>query len=178
MKKTLDTFLFEARNTLHSTHTLKDGRTLKVYHDGDGIFKAYVGNNLAGALMVDYPQKREDGSKYLQVFNTEVKEPFRRLGVATHMYDAAEAVHGPLEPSKAQSDDAFAFWSKRRPEAYGGPDNDLRFHPKAASLVGKEVTHPEYGKGHIKKVLSTGVFVEKPNGNTYTLSRSKIGHLL
>jgi hypothetical protein len=178
MKKTLDTFLFEARNTLHSTHTLKDGRTLKVYHNGSGIFKAFVGNNLAGALMVDYPQKREDGSKFLQVFNTEVKEPFRRLGVATHMYDAAEAVHGPLEPSEAQSDDAFAFWSKRRPEAYGGPDKDLRFHPKAASLVGQTVHHPEYGSGKIGKVHSRGVHVEKPNGNTYWLRRNEIRHLL
>jgi len=47
-----------------------------------------------------------------------VKEPFRRMGVATALYDAAEdlasKIGAKLVPSDLLSDDAKAFWAARQ----------------------------------------------------------------
>ena len=77
----------------------------------DSMFTAYAGRRIVGRLIVDRY------AKPLAVFKVAVDEPFRRKGVGTALYRAAEEAYGPLTPSGTYSDDAFKFWSSYRPDA-------------------------------------------------------------
>lgn len=122
----------------------------------DNIFTAYKGRAKAGHLMVDRY------TRPLEVFKVAVKPEFQRQGVATALYQAAEAAFGPLHPSSAQTDDAFGFWMHYRPSAI--PADDLRRH--RARLLGRQVTG-KYGTGTIISVGAKAVIAQKDNGNTF-----------
>lgn len=109
------------------------------------MFTAYVGRKVAGKLIVDRY------AKPLAVFKVVVNEPFRRQGVGTALYRAAEEAFGKLVPSGTYSDDAFHFWNKYRPETV---KDDLRQHRDI--LIGQKVS--ERGMtGTVKDVSKEGV---------------------
>ena len=122
----------------------------KIRFDQEHTFIAYVPitNKKLGWLIVGY--KNEDGSR--SVFNVAVDPVFRRQGIATSLYKAAEQEFGKLTPSSAQSDNAFDFWKTYRPEAVKNK-TDLR--PLKDQLIGKKFDHPRLGPIEIIKVDRT-----------------------
>lgn len=96
------------------------------------------------------------------IMNTEVREKYRRRGIATAMYSAIEQATGKrLEPAVSLSDDAFELWKSFRPEAVAG---DLR-HIKDR-LVGRKVVKRGLA-GKIKDASGRGatmVYDDHPQG--------------
>jgi len=110
---------------------------IQVKDMGDDVYRAYVGRNLAGQLALHSRGWDERGRR--MSYKTFVKPEFRRRGVATAMYRAAESnLEEPLYPSGTLSDEGFKFWLGFRPDAL--PAKDLRRIQK--DLVGKRVTSP------------------------------------
>lgn len=134
----------------------------------DTVFSAYIKGRVAGHLIVDqYSSPRS-------VYKSEVKPEYRRMGVATALYRAAEAVWGEMVPSKtALSDDAFGFWNAYRPGVF--PQHNLRHHRN--ELIGKQIVDPRYGPGIIKSVGDSGVIAEMPDGRTF-FTRDNLQRLL
>ena len=119
----------------------------KIRFDQEHTFIAYVPitNKKLGWLIVGY--KNEDGSR--SVFNVAVDPVFRRQGIATSLYKAAEQEFGKLTPSTAQSDNAFDFWKTYRPEAV---QNKTDLRPLKDQLIGKKFDHPRLGPMEIIEV--------------------------
>lgn len=119
----------------------------KFYFDQEHTFIAYdpKTNSKVGWLIVGY--KNEDGSR--SVFNVAVDPVFRRQGIATSLYKAAEQEFGKLTPSTAQSDNAFDFWKTYRPEAV---QNKTDLRPLKDQLIGKKFDHPRLGPMEIIEV--------------------------
>lgn len=103
-----------------------DINDVTIQHDGRGAFDALWNGEKIGDLVV----ASTGGDFDYHVSGVEVLPPFRRRGVATLLYDAAEAwLDGRgdnLVPSSADelSDDAFHFWYRR------APWGDIRFDPR------------------------------------------------
>lgn len=96
-------------------------------------FTAYIKGRVAGRLIVDqYKTPKE-------VFKVATNPQYRRMGVATALYNAAITVYPDLTPSSVRSDDAVAFWSKFRP---GSMKKDLRSYKQY--LLGKHVKTNRY----------------------------------
>ncbi len=121
-----------------------EAQSIRIKQD-DTMFTAYIKGRVAGKLIVDRY------AKPLAVFKVVTNEPYRRMGVATAMYNAAEAAFGPLVPSGVTSDEALGFWNKRRP---GSMDSDLRLYK--SYLLGKEVSDMKR-TGIVRDVGSKGV---------------------
>jgi hypothetical protein len=69
-----------------------------------------AGNYLGGAATFAASEKS------VMCDTIDVPEDHRRKGIATYLYDLAEAVFGvAAEPSSLLSDDAKKFWAKRMP---------------------------------------------------------------
>ncbi len=140
----------------------------KVRGTPDGMYKAYdKKGRLAGALIVDVHQKPKE------VFNVNVKEPFRRQGVATALYRAAEKDHGELSTSGALSDLGFAFRKGYRPESV---KNDLRIH--SDKLIGQPVKST-YGEGKITS-LGPRAAIATTNGaeSTWPVPKAELQRLI
>jgi hypothetical protein len=125
-------------------HELKfqDQTPLKVtiwVNKNDRQIDAKVGNKLVGRMLV---------TKNQDVFKVVVDDPFKRLGIGTLMYRAAEENFGQLKPSGVVSDEGFAFWNKYRPGVF--PKENLRHY--ASQLIGKLINHSKYGPCKIKSV--------------------------
>ena len=120
----------------------------KFYFDQEHTFIAYDRrtNSKVGWLIVGY--KNEDGSR--SVHNVAVDPVFRRQGIATSLFKAAEQEFGELTPTKiALSDNAFDFWKNYRPEAV---QNRTDLRPLKDQLLGKKFDHPRLGPMEIIEV--------------------------
>lgn len=74
---------------------------------------ARVGSRIVGKAFA-----WEDSRGEFVIMNVEVREQYRRRGVATAMYRAIEEAAGRLlKPAVSLSDDGFEFWKRYRPEA-------------------------------------------------------------
>jgi len=141
---------------------------LKIKERAGDIYTAYHKGKKVG-----HAQTWDEGGKF-SIYKSATHEDYRKRGVMTALYKHIESTTGKqLHPSSSLSDDAHGFWSKYRPEAV---KDDLRNHRE--KLMGKEVEHPRHGKGVIDTVVAGGVGVKMPNGNTYTLHKNKVNHLL
>jgi Acetyltransferase (GNAT) family len=126
-----------------------------VTSNGMGQIDAYVGNTLAGRLILS----KEGDDQHNSVFNVEVKPQFRGRGIATQMYQQAEKELGSqLRPSTALSDDGYAFWHHYRPEAVA---SDLRGIKD--KLMGQRVTS-SYGSGTINSVGRGAAIAKSDDG--------------
>lgn len=124
----------------------------KFYFDQEHTFIAIdpKTNRKLGYLIVGY--KNEDGSR--SVHKVAVDPEFRRQGIATTLFKAAEQEFGELTPTKiALSDNAFDFWKTYRPEAV---QNRTDLRPFKDQLLGKKFDHPRLGPIEIIKVDRTG----------------------
>ena len=81
--------------------------TIDIVWDGNFIVMAYIDGKLAGKA--EFANDDEHGGFY--AIDTGVKPEYRRMGVATAMYDSAmEHFDGEVVPSHYQTPDAKAFW--------------------------------------------------------------------
>ena len=144
----------------------------KIRFDQEHTFIAYVPitNKTLGRLIVGY--KNEDGSR--SVFDVTVDPVFRRQGIATSLYKAAEQEFGKLTPSTAQSDNAFDFWKTYRPEAVKNK-TDLR--PFKDQLIGKKFDHPRLGPMEIIEVnihTATGLIKNRERHTEIFLNKNDL----
>lgn len=96
----------------------------------------------AGKRVVGGASAWEDSRGEFVILKAEVKEPYRRRGIATAMYKAIEEATGKqLVPAVALSDDAFEFWKSFRPDAVA---KDLR-HRKQELLGVKALKYGRLG---------------------------------
>jgi nicotinamide mononucleotide adenylyltransferase len=145
-----------------------------------------TGNKIQGPLKITYKTPREGmytahhkGKRIaaavtwndlkhgkFSIYKSETHPDYRRMGVMRGLYDYIEKTTGKeLHPSSTLSNDGYEFWAKYRPEAV---KDDLRRYKD--KLIGKEVTHPTYGKGIISKVGSGITIAKKENGNTFPVT--------
>ena len=111
-----------------------------------------------GSKVVGKAYAWNDSKGDFVIMNTEVREKYRRRGIASAMYKAIEDATGKqLTPAVSLSDDAFEMWKKFRPEAVA---KDLR-HWKD-QLIGARVEH----RGNAGKII-------KANGGTATMELDK-----
>ena len=110
------------------------------------VFKAYLDGIKVGWLELNHKDKETGKTSVWKVF---VDPSFRRRGIATALYDAAEKKFGELTPSTALHDAGFDFWKNRKPKSIENQD-DLR--PLKSLLIGKEIIHPKKGNLEIVNV--------------------------
>lgn len=101
-----------------ATKTLKDGRSIIVQayeemsedHDEERVFinvYAQLDGKTIGSMLFDNEDQHVRG--------VSVNEKFRRLGVATALYDYLDGIMGyPIRPSQYLEPDGEAFWANRR----------------------------------------------------------------
>lgn len=106
---------------------------------------AKIGNKIVGKLIL-YRKQGLHGKN--EIYKVAVDEPYKRSGIGTLMYKAAESEFGEIAPSAALSDEAFEFWKKYRPEVFS--KDDLRLYKD--KIIGKFVEHPKFGKLQIQSV--------------------------
>lgn len=80
--------------------------------------KGSTATAMVGSRLVGRAYAWEDSRGKFVIMNTEVREKYRRRGIARAMYEAIERETGKqLTPAVSLSDDAFEFWKSFRPEA-------------------------------------------------------------
>jgi GNAT superfamily N-acetyltransferase len=79
--------------------------------EGNFIVNAYINGEFAGSA--EFASDDPDGEYDFYAIDTSVVPKYRRMGVATAMYNAAEEKFGEIIPSEHQTDDARAFWRSR-----------------------------------------------------------------
>jgi ribosomal protein S18 acetylase RimI-like enzyme len=84
---------------------------IEIRWDGNFSVHAYINNQHAGT--VEFASDDPDGNGGFYAIDASVAPEFRRMGVATAMYDSAEERLGELIPSEHQTADAKAFWKAR-----------------------------------------------------------------
>jgi ribosomal protein S18 acetylase RimI-like enzyme len=85
----------------------KDRPKIDIEWEGNFIVKAYINGAFAG--IAEFANDDDHGGFY--AIDTSVKPEYRRMGVATAMYDSAmEHFDGGIVPSHFQTADAKAFW--------------------------------------------------------------------
>ena len=79
---------------------------------------------MVGKKIVGQATAWNDSRDVFVIMNTEVREQYRKRGIAREMYQAIEDATGKqLSPAVSLSDDGFEFWKRFRPEAVS---RDLR----------------------------------------------------
>lgn len=146
----------------------KERADVRIESPHKGFFNAYVGKKRVGAL-ASWLDSKDD----FVVMEVAVSAPFRRRGVATALYRAAEEQAGKqLIPAVSLSDDGFAFWKSYRPAAVA---NDLRHRPE---LIGRRA-HKDGREGVITKASGGGATLTYPDGmHSYILRRDLDAALL
>lgn len=79
--------------------------------DGNFVVNAYIDGKQVGSA--EFASDDPEGESDFYALSVGVKPEYRRMGVATAMYDAAEERFGEIIPSEHQTDDARAFWQSR-----------------------------------------------------------------
>lgn len=82
---------------------------IDVRWDGNFAVKAYVDGKFAGSA--EFASDDPEGRYGFYAVDVGVLPQYRRMGVATAMYDAATERFGEIIPSEHQTDDARAFWN-------------------------------------------------------------------
>ena len=118
-----------------------------------------------GSRVVGKAHAWMDSRDKFVIMNTEVREKYRRRGIASAMYRAIEEASGrQLTPAVSLSDDAFELWKSFRPEAVA---QDLR-HWKD-QIIGARVLY-RGDSGRIVKADGGTAIMEfdqpKENGST------------
>lgn len=144
-------------------HILRIHVDFKIHYDQDMEFKAYdtKTNQILGWLIVGYG-KREG---LHTIYKVAVDPSFRRQGIATALYKAAEEKFGQLMPSSTQSDNAFDFWKTYRPEAV---KDEIDLRPFKDQLIGKKFDHPTKGPIEIIRAHRSGATGVIKNRERYT----------
>jgi ribosomal protein S18 acetylase RimI-like enzyme len=97
----------------------------------------------AGKKVVGQATAWEDSRGEFVILNTEVRDGYRRQGIARQMYSLIEETAGKqLTPAISLSDDAFEFWKSFRPSAVA---KDLR-HWKDQLIGARVVKNGEPGE--------------------------------
>lgn len=131
---------------------------IEIRESGKNSVQAFAGKRLVGAA-----NAWEDSNGDFVIMNTEVRQAYRRRGIATQMYKAIEERSGrALRPAVSLSDDAFEFWKSFRPEAVAG---DLRHWPE---LVGQPAKKGDR-LGLITKASGRSARLTGDDGMTNTL---------
>ena len=134
------------------------------------VYQAYHKNKRVGVAITN----QDPNHGKFSVYKSETHPDYRQRGVMSNLYRYIEQTTGnQLHPSSILSDEGYKFWSKYRPEAVS---DDLRAHTD--KLMGKELVHPQYGRGTIQNVSASGVTVAMPSGQTFYQGKEKIQHLL
>ena len=76
--------------------------------DGRFTVNAYINGIHVGHA--EFASDDPDGEEGFYAISVGVEPEYRRMGVATAMYDAATEKFGEIIPSEHQTDDARAFW--------------------------------------------------------------------
>ncbi len=79
--------------------------------DGNFAVKALINGKVVGSA--EFASDDPEGMGGFYAIDVGVNPEYRRMGVATAMYNAAEEKFGELIPSEFQTDDARAFWQAR-----------------------------------------------------------------
>ena len=135
------------------------------------IVVAKIKNKIVGKMILYRAQRPHNKN---EIFKVAVDEPYKRSGIGTLMYKAAEKTFGEIVPSKALSDEAFEFWRKYRPESFS--NDDFRLHKD--KLIGKYLNHPRFGRVQIESVASNVVIAKiltgEDAGRTTAMSRETV----
>jgi hypothetical protein len=131
---------------------------------------------MVGKKVVGMASAWRDSNDNFVILNVEVRDQYRRRGIATSMYQAIEAAAEPLRPAVSLSDDGFEFWKSYRPAAVA---KDLR-HWKDL-LIGARVMKEGHA-GRITKAsggtATMAYDVPLPNGSISTLRAKDINAAL
>jgi len=79
----------------------------------DGNFNVYAFIDGKRVGHAEFASDDPEGMGGFYAVSVGVNPEYRRMGVATAMYDAAEEKFGEIIPSESQTDDARAFWRSR-----------------------------------------------------------------
>ena len=90
---------------------------IEIRWDGNFTVNAYIDGKFAGSA--EFASDDPDGNYGFYAVSVGVKPEFRRMGVATAMYNAAQEKFGDIIPSEHQTDDARAFWQSYGREVVG-----------------------------------------------------------
>ncbi len=103
-----------AREFIRENKTRPD---IEIRWDGNFTVKAYIDGKFAGSA--EFASDDPEGRYGFYAVDVGVLPQYRRMGVATAMYDAAAEKFGDIIPSEHQTDDARAFWQSYGREVYG-----------------------------------------------------------
>jgi ribosomal protein S18 acetylase RimI-like enzyme/8-oxo-dGTP pyrophosphatase MutT (NUDIX family) len=120
--KTIRAYVPVGSKRFASARTAKfDLNQVQVRSNRDGDFEAVLNGKIIGYACVNPYREDSFAADERYIFNSHVKVRYRRKGVATLLYNAAENYLKnkglKLVPSPALSDDAYHFWTKYKPEA-------------------------------------------------------------
>ena len=90
---------------------------IEIRWDGNFTVKAYIDGKFAGSA--EFASDDPEGRYGFYAVDVSVLPQYRRMGVATAMYDAATEKFGEIIPSEHQTDDARAFWQSYGKEVVG-----------------------------------------------------------
>ena len=99
---------------------IREGKSrpnVEIRWDGNFTVKAYVDGKFAGSA--EFASDDPEGRYGFYAIDVGVLPQYRRMGVATAMYDAAAEKFGEIIPSEHQTDDARAFWKSYGREVVG-----------------------------------------------------------
>lgn len=85
--------------------------------DGNFTVEAYIDGKRVGTA--EFASDDPEGRYGFYAISVGVDPKYRRMGVATAMYDAATKKFGEIIPSEHQTDDARAFWQSYSREVHG-----------------------------------------------------------
>lgn len=86
----------------------KSRSDIEIRWDGNFTVDAYIDGKRVGSA--EFASDDPEGRYGFYAISVGVDPAYRRMGVATAMYDAAEEKFGEIIPSEHQTDDARAFW--------------------------------------------------------------------
>ena len=90
---------------------------IEIRWDGNFTVDAYINGKRVGSA--EFASDDPEGRYGFYAISVGVDPMYRRMGVATAMYDAAAEKFGEIIPSEHQTDDARAFWQSYGKEVVG-----------------------------------------------------------
>lgn len=96
---------------------------IEIRWDGNFTVDAYIDGKRVGSA--EFASDDPEGRYGFYAVSVGVDPAYRRMGVATAMYDAAAEKFGDIIPSEHQTDDARAFWQSYGREVVGEDTRSL-----------------------------------------------------
>lgn len=146
---------------------------VEIRQDGPWEFWAYWRGQKIGGLLVSSGNWSHEPKNARSAFKVAVDPPYRKRGVGTLLYNAAEAVLREkgleLIPSHALSDDAFQFWMKRdrRKLRRDGRILDAQYKGKPVHYKDRDWTIQSCGFNNFILAHETGVTTIMPSQKVF-----------